>query len=334
MHLRKNVRMSSYCILILLMLHFTWLFPSRSLSNDIDQSLQDSLGYAQINRTCMTKTEKPLAKPLVIFITGASSGIGRAAAILLAQQGHRIYAAARRTNKLQELRQYGVTPLTMDISSHSDNVNAVDAIITQEGRIDVLINNAGFGVKGTVEDLPMETARHQFEVNFFGLAHLTKLVLPHMRKNKSGTIINVSSVAGKIFIPLGAWYVATKHALEGWSDCLRIETKDLGIKVVLVEPGYIQTEFFDASFDASQEHAITSEYKVFADAFTAFTMNPKTRKNASSPMGIAKTIAKIIKAKKPKRRYASGKMAQSSILLRRFFGDMPLERIWSYLIKR
>ena len=113
----------------------------------------------------------------------------------------------------------------MDVTRSDDNERAVTRIIEEDGRIDVLINNAGFGLYGPVENISLEDARYQFEVNLFGLAHLTQLVLPHMRAQRSGRIINVSSVVGKIFVPLGAWYVATKHALEGWSDCLRLETR-------------------------------------------------------------------------------------------------------------
>ena len=131
----------------------------------------------------------------------------------------------------------------MDVTKTGDNERVVGRIIENEGRIDVLINNAGFGLYGPVEDIPINDARYQFEVNLFGLAHLTQLVLPHMRAHGSGRIVNISSMVGKIYAPLGAWYHATKHALEGWSDSLRLETAPFNIQVVLIEPGAIKTEF-------------------------------------------------------------------------------------------
>jgi len=179
----------------------------------------------------------------VILITGASSGMGREAAILLARGGHTVYAGARRADRMEDLSEHGITPVEMDVSKGGDNERAVRRIIDADGRIDVLINNAGFGLYGTVEDIPLDDARYQFEVNLFGLAHLTQLVLPHMRAQGAGRIVNTSSMGGRIFTPFGAWYHATKHALEGWSDCLRIETAPFNIQVVLIQPGLIQTEF-------------------------------------------------------------------------------------------
>ncbi len=190
----------------------------------------------------------------VILVTGASAGIGREAAILLAREGHAVYAGARRLDRLEELTEHGITPVEMDVTHSDDNERAVSRIIEEEGRIDVLINNAGFGLYGPVEEIPLDDARYQFEVNLFGLAHLTQLVLPHMRPQRSGRIINVSSVVGKIFVPLGAWYVATKHALEGWSDCLRLEAAPFNIHVALVEPGAIRTEFFDVTRGRLEEY--------------------------------------------------------------------------------
>ena len=123
--------------------------------------------------------------------------------------------------------------------------SVVEKILSEQSRIDVLVNNAGYAVYGAVEEVSLDDARHQFEVNLFGLAALTQKILPHMRQRQSGLIINVSSIGGKVYTPLGAWYHATKHALEGWSDSLRVETKKFGIKVSIIEPGAIQTEFSD-----------------------------------------------------------------------------------------
>jgi short-subunit dehydrogenase len=181
-------------------------------------------------------------KKKVILITGASSGMGKESAKALIQQGHTVYTVARRINQMQELMEMGGHPMQMDVTNENDIQQVVDTIIQKEGKIDVLWNNAGYGLYGSVEDVPLEEARKQFEVNVFGVAALTQKVIPFMRKTNSGTIINTSSMGGKIYTPLGAWYHASKHALEGFSDCLRLELKEFHINVVVLEPGIIQTE--------------------------------------------------------------------------------------------
>lgn len=173
---------------------------------------------------------------MIILVTGASSGIGKATALRLLQQGHTVYVAARRLEAMQELQAHGAISLRMDITQEAD-IKAVVQRITQEyGGVDVLVNNAGFGMYGSVEETTIEDARYQFEVNLFGMARLTQLLIPSMRARGKGTIINLSSMGGKIYTPLGAWYHATKHAVEGWSDCLRIELQQFGIHVVVIDP--------------------------------------------------------------------------------------------------
>jgi short-subunit dehydrogenase len=179
------------------------------------------------------------------LVTGASSGMGKAIARRLIQDGYQVYAAARSVEKMNDLAQLGARPLRMDISRDEDILAAVDTIVSQTGGVDVLVNNAGFGLYGPVEEIGIDEARYQFEVNVFGAARLTQLLLPAMRARRSGYIINITSIGGKIYTPLGAWYHATKHALEGWSDCLRLEVAEFGIKVVIVEPGLIETGFGD-----------------------------------------------------------------------------------------
>ena len=177
----------------------------------------------------------------VILITGASSGIGKETAKKLISEGHTVYVSARRVDKMDDLVQIGARSIKMDITIDEDIKNAVETVLKEKGRIDVLVNNAGYAIYGAMEDTSIEDARRQFEVNLFGLARITQLVLPSMRNEKSGTIINMSSMGGKIYIPFGSWYHGTKHALEGWSDCMRTELKDFGIKVVIIEPGGIKT---------------------------------------------------------------------------------------------
>ena len=179
----------------------------------------------------------------VILLTGASSGIGYQTAESLAKEEHVVYGAARRTEKMETLKQFGVKPIYLDVTDEESIKSAIDTIIGNEGRIDVLINNAGYGSYGAVEDVEISEAKMQFEVNLFGLARLVQLVLPHMRKQKSGRIINVSSMGGRLTTYFGAWYHATKYALEVFSDALRMEVADFGIDVSLIEPGGIKTEW-------------------------------------------------------------------------------------------
>ena len=161
----------------------------------------------------------------VALVTGASSGIGKATAKQLLEDGLIVYVAARRVEKMQDLAQLGAHVLKMDVTVEQDMVSGISQIKVTHGGVDVLVNNAGYAIYGPIEAITIDEARRQFEVNIFGVARLTQLVLPYMRAQKAGKIINVSSVGGKIYSPLGAWYHATKHALEGWSDCLRLELK-------------------------------------------------------------------------------------------------------------
>ena len=166
----------------------------------------------------------------IILLTGASSGIGYNTAESLAKEGNVVYGAARRIEKMETLKQFGVKPIYLDVTDEESIKSSIDTIIGNEGRIDVLINNAGYGSFGAVEDVEINEARRQFEVNLFGLARLVQLVLPHMRKQKEGRIINVSSMGGRLTTYFGAWYHATKYALEVFSDALRMEVADFGLE--------------------------------------------------------------------------------------------------------
>ena len=266
----------------------------------------------------------------VILITGASTGIGREAAILLGRQGHHVYAGARRLERMADLAERaggGVTAVEMDVTEDGDNERAVDQVIRNEGRIDVLINNAGFGLYGPIEDLPIDDARYQFEVNLFGLAHLTQLVLPHMRTQGSGRIVNVSSMVGKVFMPLGSWYDSTKHALEGWSDCLRLETAPFGIQVVLIEPGAIKTEFDDVRMAQLETLPADSAYRSQIDRFKLLVDAPPDLDRQTPPEVVARVYAKAATTRRPRRRYVTGKYARSWMFVRRWLGDGAYELI-------
>ncbi len=257
----------------------------------------------------------------VILITGASSGMGLETAKLLAQQGDKVYAGARRVERMESLKPLGIIPVQMDVTKSENNQQVVDQIIANEGRIDVLINNAGFGLYGPVEDVSLGDARYQFEVNLFGLAHLTQLVLPYMRQQKSGRIINTSSMGGKIYTPLGAWYHATKHALEGWTDCLRIETKPFNIQVVLIEPGGVKTEFGDVVGKQLKKHYDSSAYQKQMDPFIKLMEDPNGMDFGTDPIVLARVFVEAVNAKNPKRRYVKGAMAKPLMFVRKWFGD-------------
>lgn len=267
-------------------------------------------------------------KPKVIVITGASSGIGKATALHLLNKGHIVYGAARRVEKMQDLKAKGGHDLKMDITSEADIQNVVKQVIDKHQHIDILINNAGYGVYGAVEDVPIEEARKQFEVNLFGLARITQLFLPYMRKAKSGRIINISSIGGKIYSPLGAWYYATKHALEGWSDSLRLDLKPFHVDVVLIEPGVIQTEFGDVMSETLSKYSGDSAYQQMVNAVKKASEESFQRTDGGSPVEVvAQVIDKAINARKPKTRYRVGKYSTLLPLLRIYLGDRIYDRM-------
>jgi len=265
-------------------------------------------------------------KKKVVLVTGASSGIGKSTALQLISEGHKVYGAARRVEKMKELEEAGGKALEMDVTSEEQMKNAVAQIIEENGHIDVLVNNAGYAIYGAVEDTTIDDARRQFEVNIFGLARMTQLVLPYMRKRKSGTIINISSMGGKMYTPLGAWYHGTKHALEGWSDCLRLELKQFNIDVVIVEPGIITTEFGEVLSDPLMERSGEGPYSKLANAVSASTKQSYEKGGGSSPQVIANVISKAITTKNPKTRYVAGKLAKPLMFIRKYFGDRIFDK--------
>jgi len=182
-----------------------------------------------------------------VLITGCSSGIGRAAALSLHQAGFTVYATARRTEALTDLSDRGLRTLALDVTDEESMTTAVAAVEADAGAVAVVINNAGFGLYGPVEQLPMAEIRRQFETNFFGLVRLTQLVLPGMRRQGRGRILNVSSMGGRITLPGGAFYHASKYAVEALSDALRMEVAQFGIDVVLIEPGPVKTPWNDVA---------------------------------------------------------------------------------------
>ncbi|WP_276835034.1 oxidoreductase [Chryseobacterium cucumeris] len=263
----------------------------------------------------------------VILITGASSGMGKESAKALIQQGHIVYTAARRIENMQDLKLLGGHPIQMDITKESDIELVVNTIIAEQGKIDVLWNNAGFGLYGSVEDVPLDEARKQMEVNVFGIAAMTQKVVPHMRKVRSGTIINTSSMGGKMYFPMGAWYHASKHAVEGLSDCLRLELKPFNIKVVVLEPGFIATEFGSVLLDQFDQLPKDSAYKNMMDKIRKGTADAAKGNGSSSPKVIADAILKIVNSRNPKTRYKVGKFSVMMPRMRIYLGDKLFDSI-------
>lgn len=270
----------------------------------------------------------------VILITGASSGIGKDTAISLIKHGHVVYGAARRLEMMQDIIQAGGHAIKMDILKERNIDDVVNQIIKEQSRVDVLINNAGYGLWGAVETISIDEAKRQFDVNIFGLAYLTKKIIPIMRKQKSGKIINMSSMGGKVYTPFGAWYHATKYALEGWSDCLRIELKSFGIDVILIEPGVIKTEFQDVMMDSTVERSIGTPYEKKLKALEKATQEMYARGIGSPPSTITKLIIKAINSNNPKRRYVGGLFAKPMLFIKKWFGDKMYEKAIMSQIKK
>ncbi|WP_315584499.1 oxidoreductase [Actinomyces viscosus] len=261
------------------------------------------------------------------LVTGASSGIGEDTARKLQALGYTVYGAARRTDRLQALAADGIRPLAMDVTDDASMSAGVDRILAETGRIDVLVNNAGYGSYGAIEDVPIDEARRQFEVNVFGLARLTQLVTPHMRTQGSGTIINISSMGGKLTTPLGGWYHATKYAVESLSDALRMELRPFGIDVVVVEPGGIRTEWASIAADHLEATAEGSAYAVQIKAVAGAMRSESNQRRYSPPEVIARTVGKIVTARHPRTRYAVGFMAKPLIAARRVLPDRAFDHL-------
>jgi NAD(P)-dependent dehydrogenase (short-subunit alcohol dehydrogenase family) len=266
----------------------------------------------------------------VALVTGASSGMGKEIARRLRRDGHVVYGAARRVELMTELEADGIIPLKMDITVEEDVRAVVDRIAADHGGIDVLINNAGFGLYGPVEDVPIDDARYQFEVNLFGLARLTQLALPHMRATGSGTIVNISSMGGRVYTLMGAWYHATKHALEGWSDCLRYELAPFGVDVVIVEPGAIDSEWSSVMRDKLVADFSDGPYAEQVTSTVSAMSGVYESGDASPPSLIANVVSKAVRARRPRTRYVAGKYARLLLTIRALVPD----RVFDALLRR
>ena len=265
----------------------------------------------------------------VILLTGASSGIGYDTAVALAQQGHKVYAAARRVDRMEPLRQYGIVPLKMDVTDEASMQEGVKTLLDAEGRIDVLINNAGYGYFGAVENVPMDDARNQLEVNVFGLARLCQLVLPTMRAQHSGRIINTASVAGRSVFYYGGWYHVSKYAVESLSDALRMELKPFGIDVVIIEPGAIKTNWGIIAADHLIESSKGTAYEQTGTMMANNLRNMYLSNTISDPAVVRKAIVRAVNARRPCTRYRIGRRANAIV----FFHWLLPTRWWDAFLR-
>jgi len=266
----------------------------------------------------------------VALVTGASAGIGKAIVRRLLKDGWTVYGAARRTGQMADIRQEGARVLEMDVTDDASMLAGVQAMLAAEGRIDALVNNAGYGSYGAVEDVPIDEARRQFEVNVFGVARLTQLVLPPMRKARSGTIVNITSMGGRIWMPIGGWYHATKHALEVLSDALRVETRPFGINVVVVQPGAIQSEWAGIAADNLEK---TGKGSVYQDSIGPMARALRNYGKAASPDVVAAAVARAVQSPRPKRRYATPMDAKALIFLHWLLPDSLYEALLKAALK-
>jgi NAD(P)-dependent dehydrogenase (short-subunit alcohol dehydrogenase family) len=263
----------------------------------------------------------------VALVTGASSGIGEETVKRLVAAGYMVYAGARRVERMVPLGQAGARPLSLDLSDDASMTTAVARIIQETGRIDVLVNSAGYGSFGALEDVPIDEGRRQFEVNVFGLARLIQLVLPAMRGQSAGRIINVSSVGGRLGQPFGSWYHATKFSVEGLSDSLRMELHPFGIDVVVIQPGAIKTEWGAIARAGLLKYSGTGVYRLDADAHARLMASADEGALPSPPGVVADAICRAIHATKPKTRYAVGGGARFLLFLRAVLSDRAFDAL-------
>ena len=263
----------------------------------------------------------------VALVTGASSGIGRAAAELFAKQGYTVYAAARSMDKLKEIESDTVRPVSLDVTDDESMTTCVKQVLDAEGRIDVLVNNAGYGSYGALEDVPMEEARRQIDVNLFGLARMTQLVLPSMRKAHYGKIINITSMAGRVWSPYGSWYHASKFAVEGLSASMRLELQPFGIDVILIEPGAIDTPWAEIAALHLRETSQNGAYAEDAGRAAARIAKTYASSYVTKPEVIAKCIVKAAAARRPRTRYLLGYGAKPMVCIQKLFGDRVYDKL-------
>jgi NAD(P)-dependent dehydrogenase (short-subunit alcohol dehydrogenase family) len=270
-----------------------------------------------------------------VLVTGCSSGIGRATALRLARSGWKVYASARRPETIADLRDAGCQTLALDVTDEQSMRAAVDTVEQTEGAVGVLINNAGYSQSGAVETVPLDAVRRQFETNVFGLVRLTQLVLPKMRAQRWGKIVNLGSMGGRLSFPGGGHYHATKHAVEAISDAMRFELRGFGIDVILLEPGLITTEFGEAATASMADTTIAGDdpyakFNATVGAVTKGAYEGPMRRLGAGPDRVAKTIERALKRRNPPARITITPSAKLTIAMRRVLPD----RAWDAMMRQ
>ena len=262
----------------------------------------------------------------IALVTGASSGIGRATAELLAQNGYYVFALARRMHRLEQIRSEHIEPICLDVTDGAAVRQAVSHILSVHGRIDVLVNNAAICQPGAVECVPLETAHRQIEVNLFGYARFMQAVLPHMRELRSGCIINIVSALSRISVPGFGWYSASKYAIEALTDAVRGEMMEFGVNVVLIAPGLIKTEFVPNQLRAMEKIQHPPAYeKLLAGVHNLVAGEPE----APGPEIIAKAVLHAVKASNPPVRHALPLDSKMSVIARWLLGG----RVFAWVVR-
>lgn len=260
-----------------------------------------------------------MADSQVILITGASDGFGHLAAEKLLAKGYTVYATARRTDKMRDLEDKGAHVLHLDVTDTVEVKNVVDQLMAEQGRIDVLVNNAGFGQYGVVEAVSEEQLAYQFDVNVFGMHRLQQAVLPHMRNAHAGKINNLASIVSHVSAPILGWYASTKHAIKGMTEALRMEVRDLGIDVVEIEPGAVRTGFEAVAFASMSEVDAPDDYGKLIEGMTNATKN--MYKSSPGPESTANAIVNAIEADRPKAVYKTTMDSRVLPRIKRLIGD-------------
>lgn len=266
----------------------------------------------------------------VILITGASSGIGYEAAQRLSRRGCKVYAAARRLELMEPLRKEGIVSVRLDVCDAESMRQCVDTVLQAEGRIDVLINNAGYGYFGAVENVSDAEARRQLEVNVFGLAALCRLVIPVMRQQGSGRIVNTSSIAGLAVFPFGGWYHVSKYSVEALSDALRMELRPFGIRVSMIEPGGIKTDWGLIAADHLRESSTGTPYEAVALQEADLMHKGYSGHFLTKPTAVARAIERAALSRRPRARYRLGRFSSLAVWTHRL---LPA-RWWDALMLR
>jgi NADP-dependent 3-hydroxy acid dehydrogenase YdfG len=269
-----------------------------------------------------------------VLITGCSSGIGHATAERLVAEGWKVYATARRPESIADLKEKGCETLALDVVDEASMSAAVDAVVTAEGAVGVLINNAGYSQTGAVESVSLDQVRRQFETNVFGLLRMCQLVMPGMRDQHWGKIVNIGSMGGKLTFPGGGLYHATKYSVEAISDAMRFEVRGFGVDVILIEPGLIVTNFAEVAHQTAHaagdgDGGPYSKFNHQVAKITEGAYAGPLAKLGAGPDAVAKTIAGALKARRPKARYAITPSAHLMITQRRFTPD----RVWDLMMR-